>query len=120
MDKFDERYCYEGEVLTLDITEQSIVKNFINVFFTASAHYSMTTSYGLKHIVENAVGFYVSNADLKKAMDECGYKHKPCEAQGEINWIFNVSQKRINMVHEINARARYPWFRWKGESQCAL
>lgn len=116
MDVFDKRYCYEGEMLTLNSREQCIVKDFIKVFFTEATHYTSTTSYGLKHLVENAVGFYVSNADLKKAMADCGYAHKPCDIGGEINWVFKASQKKIHLIHEINRRAEYPWFRGKEKS----
>jgi len=44
-------------------------------------------SYGLKHLAERDLGWYVSNGELKGAMVAEGYRWRVCE--GTPNWEFN-------------------------------
>lgn len=54
------------------------------------------TSYGLKHLCEEDVGFYVHNDAMKKAMAIKGY-----EMEGRsINWNFNISEKSYKEVNK--------------------
>ena len=47
------------------------------------------SSYGIKHIAERAVGHYISNEALIKAMIECGYKAS--RIRNTPNFFFNVA-----------------------------
>lgn len=55
------------------------------------------SSYRLKHICENDVGFYVHNDVIKKAMAIKGYEIMPHYIDSyfiiDINWYFNISEK---------------------------
>ena len=50
------------------------------------------TSYGLKHIAERCLGFYVSNDDMKAAMVACGFE---AEQVSELNCSYNVSERSV-------------------------
>ena len=50
------------------------------------------TSYGLKHIPERCLGFYVSNDDMKAAMVACGFEAKQVS---ELNCSYNVSERSV-------------------------
>jgi hypothetical protein len=50
------------------------------------------SSYGLKHICEKAVGFYVSNGEMKGAMLKAGYI---TSERKSINWSFNVTHRSV-------------------------
>lgn len=49
------------------------------------------SSYGLKHDVEHASGFYSTNGEFKGAMLKCGYTSKDIDRVQ--NCHFNVSKK---------------------------
>lgn len=53
------------------------------------------SSYGLKHMCEKMVGFYVSNDMMKKALILEGYE---CGDTYGFNWHFNISEKSINKL----------------------
>ena len=54
------------------------------------------TSYGLKHIFEEArKGFYVTNAQFKAAMLEAGHKSND---ESELNWNFKISEKSPALI----------------------
>ena len=100
IEKYESPYCYikKGEYVEwLQLSEeekeilyQSIRDNLTPIKTINTRH----SSYRLKHIFESKLGFYISNADLKKAMTECGYKHK---SYG-INWCFNVSIRSVRKL----------------------
>lgn len=50
------------------------------------------TSYGLKHLAENRLGFYVSNDDMKAAMLACGFEAKQVS---ELNCSYNISERSL-------------------------
>lgn len=53
----------------------------------ASRTYTRSTSYGFKHMVENEIGYYITNNQFKDAMLLCGYQPvKP----NETNWMFKI------------------------------
>jgi hypothetical protein len=54
------------------------------------------SSYGLKHICEQAVGFYVSNGEMKGAMLKAGFV---AGNRRRINWSFNISQKFLRGLY---------------------
>lgn len=90
-------YCYGGvEWLTLSNERQESLKDWISRNLKRTTRKNdRVTSYGLKHIAERRLRFYISNADMKKAMAECGFS---CYGTGNQNWFFNVSQRSINEV----------------------
>lgn len=95
-ERIDPKYCYfDGhnyvESLTLNEEGEKILHDCImhDVRKIKSINYRHT-SYGMKHVIETCVNFYISNADLKKAMVECGFTATQTD---KINWHFNVSEK---------------------------
>lgn len=81
----------ESETLTVD--QQKLLDAWIQVrlrdFKLESNRISKSnfSSYGLKHMVEKALGFYVSNLDFKVAMARNGYIN-----DGEFNCHFSLRQ----------------------------
>ena len=53
----------------------------------ASRTYTRSTSYGFKHMVENEIGYYITNNQFKDAMLLCGYQ--PVNPN-ETNWMFKI------------------------------
>ena len=53
------------------------------------------SSYSLKHMVENDIGFYITNNQLKDAMLLCGYQ--PVDAN-KTNWLFKIKIDRADRV----------------------
>lgn len=54
-------------------------------------------SYRLKHLAEKALGWYVSNGQMKGAMLAEGYRWRQCEGtpcNPSPNWVFNSRRKR--------------------------
>lgn len=94
---FDKEYCYPGEFLTLNPKEHEMLKDYIRQHIKCRKNINEDiSSYGLKHLFEKELVFYVSNSDCKKAMTECGFNAKK---QG-INWNFNVSKKSVKHIWE--------------------
>lgn len=54
------------------------------------------SSYGIKHIIEDSVGEYVSNGECIKAFIELGFN--VAEQQGGLNAYFNVSSADLAMI----------------------
>ena len=53
------------------------------------------SSYSLKHMVENDIGYYITNNQFKDAMLLCGYQ--PVNAN-ETNWLFKIKLDRANRL----------------------
>lgn len=53
------------------------------------------SSYSLKHMVENDIGFYITNNQFKDAMLLCGYQ--PVDAN-KTNWLFKIKIDRADRV----------------------
>ncbi|GEM_PF-4707429 len=94
-ERIDPKYCYYdgqryAESLTLNEEGKRILRECIrhDVRKIKGMNYKRT-SYGMKHAIENYIDFYISNADLKKAMVECGFTAKHTD---EINWLFNAGE----------------------------
>lgn len=51
------------------------------------------SSYSLKHMVENDIGFYITNNQFKDAMLLCGYQ--PVDAN-KTNWLFKIRVDRAD------------------------
>ena len=104
--KKEMEYCFhDKEKLTLTDEQQAVLKKWISDNLKKRRwQNTKISSYGLKHIAEKLVGFYVSNADMKKAMVESGFE---CYRTNEINWNFNVTQQSINKVFEMARRTNH-------------
>lgn len=48
------------------------------------------SSYGLKHLLQNDIGIYMTNDDFKTLMVRCGF---PPVNPEETNWHFKISMK---------------------------
>lgn len=48
------------------------------------------SSYGMKHILEDDIGIYLTNNEFKDAMMICGYK--PVD-ENKLNWNYRISEK---------------------------
>lgn len=59
------------------------------------------TSYGLKHLAQGRLGFYVSNDDMKAAMLACGFE---AVQVSELNCSYNLSERSIKRA-ELLPRA---------------
>lgn len=84
---------YKSESLT-EKEHQPLIKKWIednlipNLIKTINRR---RTSYGLKHMCENDLGFYVSNYDIKYHMAMLGVEGKNYD--GSINYCYPISQK---------------------------
>lgn len=103
---YDPKYCYtfkgkeqNKEKLTYNEEGFTIIKKWAKILFEDPVKLSKSnehSSYYLKHVIEDAMGSYVSNADCKKALAELGYKYKIYEDSP--NWGFGISAKFIKKV----------------------
>lgn len=102
MNGFDAEICFAKEYAQRgkkdeEINEEDLapIESFINLYFEKQKKINLeTSSYGLKHIIEDHLGFYVSNGQCIKAFINCGFKVKPVR----INAYFNVSKKDVALV----------------------
>lgn len=74
----------------LTVAEQRALLDWIHANVTGWRRGSRRylNSYFLKHVAENALGFYVTNGALKGAMDIAGWEPVDREA---VNWLYRVS-----------------------------
>jgi len=56
------------------------------------------SSYGIKHDVERALGYYISNGELIAAMIFLGFEYKRGKGKSGINCYFNVSMKSLKSI----------------------
>lgn len=59
------------------------------------------SSYSLKHMVEDDIGYYITNNQFKDAMLLCGYQ--PVNAN-QANWLFRIRLNRTNLTEGEEAR----------------
>lgn len=97
------------ESFTLNQQQQDELEAFIRLHFgrKAKAINTRWSSYDLKHMAQSMLGFYVSNADIKKTMLECGFRADIRDVESEINWHFNISKADFNRL--IREKERYKW-----------
>lgn len=98
---YDPVYCHtfnniewKAEELTYNDDGFVIIKKWVKALFGEPVNLSKNnscSSYYLKHVIEDAMGTYVSNADCKKALDELGYRYK--KFSNSPNWEFGISAK---------------------------
>ena len=71
-------------------------------------NYKAGSSYHLKHVFEDLLGFYVSNYDMKIVMDKLGYTsgyHQTYESG--MNLYYNISNKELKILEPIAQEKRY-------------
>ena len=87
---------YRKDEETFDENKMAKIKWFINVYLDKQKQINTdNSSYGLKHILEDHLGFYVSNGECIKAFIDCGFNVRP----HGINAYFNVSKKDVKLVN---------------------
>ena len=84
-----------NEFDTLSQLEQEELRAWIRVNLEQTKRIGdgrFSHSYGLKHLAEESLGWYVSNGQMKGAMLAEGYRWKQCEGTRTApspNWVFN-------------------------------
>lgn len=68
-----------------------------------SINYS-SSSYGIKHGVERAIGMYISNGELIIAMLKLGFKYKRPPGNAGVNCYFNISSHSLKKIDEWNKK----------------
>lgn len=76
------------EEFTLDEGKKAVLNMSIELLLTPAKKYLSMTSYGIKLVFEDVLGYYISNADMKLAMLENGYEP---EDYDKLNWTFKIS-----------------------------
>lgn len=73
-----------------------------------NVNYKAGSSYHLKHVFEDLLGFYVSNYDMKIVMDKLGYTsgYRPAYESG-MNLYYNISKKELRILESIAQENRY-------------
>lgn len=89
---FDEKNFNKTE--SIDVL-RAVIRTYLRK--TDSTNYD-NSSYGLKHIFEKHVGFYVSNGELIYAMHLEGFKIE----KENINCFFNVSKAGVRLLKNAN------------------
>ena len=88
----DENGWVDNELIT-DLPEAEMNKclEWIKAnFIPRKTPYMHSTSYGLKHKLQSALGIYLTNNQYKDAMLECGYEPVDPDA---LNWCYCISAK---------------------------
>lgn len=82
----------DAELLSdLPLEQQDIALNWIrNNIYPRKNAMNYYSSYGLKHILEQSTGLYLTNNQFKDAMMICGYN--PVDPN-ELNWTYRISKK---------------------------
>lgn len=83
--------------------EQKVIREWIQRNIWPSSTYdSHSTSYGIKHIMEDDTGVYVTNNQFKDAMLQCGFV--PVDER-ELNWRYRIdrySPAFLNGEHRLS------------------
>lgn len=78
-------------IIDIDEKEQEIVFNWIDKnIMPRKTELDTRTSYGIKHLLEQDKGIYLTNNQFKDAMMHCGYM--PVNPN-ELNWTYRISKK---------------------------
>ena len=100
----------DGNVLALRGSDAGIdTAGFMSLVFgwihdhiaPASKTCTRYSSYSLKHMVEDDIGYYITNNQFKDAMLLCGYQ--PVNAN-QANWLFRIKLNRNNLIEGEEAR----------------
>ena len=94
---------YESESLTENYEK---VKDFLELTVIETRSYNRKhTSYGIKHMIEDIIGGYVSNYDVKVAMAELNIIGIPSEA-GCINYFYPISEKWFEFLENVRENCK--------------
>ena len=75
----------------LSMNEQTEVIDWIeNNFIPRQTVLHGRSSYGIKHLMQSAIGIYTTNNQFKGAMLQCGYE--PVDPD-ELNWAYCLSKR---------------------------
>ena len=100
------KYNKWKEHYTLNDEEFQLLVEAVNNFLPTklkNVNYNTNSSYGLKHIFERFLGFYISNYDLKIVMQYLGYKSAPYRGYyDDINLYYNISKKEVDRARLIS------------------
>ena len=105
--RFERPYCYRDqsgylEHMALDEKKMKRLCIWIAVYLGRVPQInSECTSIDLKGVAEKMLGFYISNADIKKAMIESGYKTYKTDVIKNRYWNFNVSKKQFARIKSL-------------------
>lgn len=89
-----------SQFLNLDSDVQSYVLKWCKEHFAQTKSFNdKHTSYGLKHILQQQNGTYLTNGQFKGAMILSGFEVKNIE---DINWIFNISEQSAALKLNID------------------
>ena len=88
----------------LTIEEQILARRWVEkVCKPAVALNRYHTSYGLKHILENCIGIYMTNNQFKDLMLMCSFKPK---YEQELNWQFFIQEGPFTKLSKWNRNQR--------------
>lgn len=88
LDKLDNALMFD-----LSPDKRRIVQEWIrDTFNPIKAYNPKHTTYSLKHFLEDKIGIYLTNNQLKDALLTMGYT---CKNEHRINWTVNVSEMGI-------------------------
>jgi predicted HTH transcriptional regulator len=73
-----------------DETKQRVITWCKKYFIISEAFNKDRDSYGLKHVLEEDTGIYLTNGQFKGVMLISGFRHENNE---DLNWHFNISKK---------------------------
>lgn len=78
-------------IIDIDEKEQEIVFNWIDKnIMPRKTELDTRTIYGIKHLLEQDTGIYLTNNQFKDAMMHCRYM--PVNPN-ELNWTYRISKK---------------------------
>jgi hypothetical protein len=78
----------------LSAEDRRLLVDWIRSRLRPSKVLSDYTSYGLKHLMEDETGVYVTNGEFKGGMAACGYE--PLDAS-QVNWSYHLRFTRQGM-----------------------
>ncbi len=107
---FTESTAEFDENIFSDAEKINKIRSVIKIYFTKAEETNYdSSSYGLKHILEKHLGFYVSNGELIYAMHLEDFKIE----RGKVNCFFNVGRTGIRLLknsEEIKETLQIPAF----------
>ena len=72
-----------------------------NVYPSQGVIFMDMTSYGMKHVLEDRMGLYMTNNQYKEAMLRCGFF--PVDSQ-ELNWLYRILKSSPIYVTQKDGR----------------
>ena len=96
---FEEWYTLTDE--QFEQLEKAILKYLPT--HTKNVNYKASSSYRLKGLFENILGFYLSNYDFKIVMSKLGYiSGYRAKYESGINLHYNISRKELKHLEEVH------------------